>query len=129
MPRLVNRNPSYRKHRASGQAIITIDAKDIYLVPFGTQASRNEYDRVIGEWLANGRRLASGSDTTGDLATTPRRTSRRLCKSWVRWADILQYTVAYSRARTDSLNAENHRTCDAKRSRSVWTPVALEAAI
>ena len=40
MPRLVNRNPTYRKHRASGQAIVTIDSQDIYPGPFGTQARR-----------------------------------------------------------------------------------------
>src|SRR5262245_39365073 len=66
MPRLVNRNPSYRKHRASGQAIVTIGGQDIYLGPHGTQASRNEYDRIIGEWLANGRKLAT-SDRSSDL--------------------------------------------------------------
>src|SRR5205085_10782223 len=67
MPRLVNQNPSYRKHRASGQAIVTIDGQDIYLGPYGTQASKNEYDRIIGEWLANGRRLAA-KDVVSDLA-------------------------------------------------------------
>jgi hypothetical protein len=46
MPRLIHSNPSYRKHRASGQAVVTIDGKDIYLGPHGTKASRNEYDRV-----------------------------------------------------------------------------------
>src|SRR3954453_2436990 len=61
MPRLVNQNPSYRKHRASGQAIVTIDGQDIYLGPHGTKASKSEYDRIIGEWLANGRRLAGTS--------------------------------------------------------------------
>jgi hypothetical protein len=30
MPRLVHKNPTYRKHRASGQAIVTIDGKDLY---------------------------------------------------------------------------------------------------
>src|SRR4051812_43266568 len=31
---------------------------------FGTQASRDEFDRVIKEWLANGRRLPSGNGAT-----------------------------------------------------------------
>jgi integrase len=56
MPRLVHQNPSYRKHRASGQAIVTLDGRDHYLGPHGTKASKAEYDRLIGEWLANGRR-------------------------------------------------------------------------
>ena len=57
MPKLVHRNPAYCKHKASGQAIVTIDGQDVYLGPHGTTASRREYDRIIGEWLANGRRL------------------------------------------------------------------------
>ena len=55
MPKLVHRNAKYCRHRASGQAIVTINGQDIYLGPHGTAVSRREYDRVIGEWLANGR--------------------------------------------------------------------------
>src|SRR5262245_1393423 len=58
MPRTPNTStPQYRKHRASGQAIVTLNGRDHYLGPFGTKASRLEYDRLIGEWLASGRRL------------------------------------------------------------------------
>jgi integrase len=57
MPRLTQQNPSNRKHKASGRAVVTLDGTDIYLGPYGTAASRKEYDRVIGEWLAAGRRL------------------------------------------------------------------------
>ena len=55
MPRLSNSLPKYRKHRASGQAVVTINGRDCYLGPHGTQASKREYDRLIGEWLANQR--------------------------------------------------------------------------
>ena len=54
--------PKYRKHRASGQAIVTLSGKDFYLGPHGTKASKTEYDRLIGEWLANGRQLPRSSD-------------------------------------------------------------------
>jgi hypothetical protein len=57
MPRLVHINPSYRKHRASGHAIVSIAGRDFYLGPWKSKASLAEYDRVIGEWLAAGRRL------------------------------------------------------------------------
>jgi hypothetical protein len=50
--------PKYSKHRASGQAIVTISGRDHYLGPHGTKASRLEYDRLIGEWLAAGRYAA-----------------------------------------------------------------------
>jgi integrase len=67
MPRLVNRNPKYRKHRASGQAVVTLNGSDVYLGPHGTKASRDEYDRVIGEWHAGGRRSAGSGDAGADL--------------------------------------------------------------
>eukprot|EP01047_Picozoa_sp_COSAG01_P004494 COSAG01_NODE_148_length_24037_cov_219.235859_12_plen_375_part_00 len=49
--------PSYSKHKASGQAVVRLSGRDIYLGPYGTKASKSEYDRLTGEWLANGRRL------------------------------------------------------------------------
>ena len=57
MPRLTNSVPKYRKHRASRQAVVTLDGRDFYLGPHGTKASKREYDRVVGEWQANGRTL------------------------------------------------------------------------
>ena len=66
MPVLTSdRLPKYRKHKASGQAIVTLNGRDHYLGPHGTQASKREYDRLTTEWLANGRqRPAAGSDLT-----------------------------------------------------------------
>ena len=55
MPRLTNSVPKYRKHRASGNAVVTIGGRDHYLGPHGTKASRLEYDRLVSEWLAAGR--------------------------------------------------------------------------
>ena len=47
--------PKYRLHRAAGQAIVTIAGKDHYLGPWKSKASRADYDRLIGEWLVQGR--------------------------------------------------------------------------
>ena len=55
MPTLKHSVPKYRKHRGSGQAVVTIAGRDHYLGPHGTKASRIEYDRLIMEWLASGR--------------------------------------------------------------------------
>jgi len=57
MPFLSKSTPKYRKHRASGQAIVTLGGKDFYLGPHGTRVSRDEYDRVVAEWLQNGRTI------------------------------------------------------------------------
>jgi len=54
MPRLVHATPKYRLHRASGQAIVTIQGKDRYLGRYGSKSSKAEYDRLIAEWLQPG---------------------------------------------------------------------------
>src|SRR5262245_16166113 len=51
------RTPSYRLHKPSGQAVVTLDGRDIYLGQYGTPRSRAEFDRILAEWLSNGRRL------------------------------------------------------------------------
>jgi len=53
MPTL--RTPKYSRHKASGQAVVTLSGRDHYLGPYGTATSRREYDRLITEWIANGR--------------------------------------------------------------------------
>jgi hypothetical protein len=50
--------PAYRRHRPSGQAVVTLNYRDHYLGCFGSQASRLEYDRLIGEWLQRGRQIS-----------------------------------------------------------------------
>jgi integrase len=55
MPRLVHSLPRYRRHRGSNQGVVTLNGRDYYLGPYGAKASKVEYDRLIGEWLAGGR--------------------------------------------------------------------------
>lgn len=47
-------SPPLRK-KPSGNAVVTIQGKDHYLGRYGSKASKTEYDRLIGEWLASGR--------------------------------------------------------------------------
>ncbi len=42
--------PSYRFHKATGQAIVVIRGRSFYLGKFGTPASRSEYNRIIAEY-------------------------------------------------------------------------------
>ena len=49
MPRLTRSVPKYQRHKASGQAVVTIEGRDHYLGPW---PSMLEYDRLIGQWLA-----------------------------------------------------------------------------
>ena len=47
--------PKYCLHKGSGQAYLRIAGDTHYLGKYGTDASRREYDRIIGEFVANGR--------------------------------------------------------------------------
>ena len=54
------RVPSYRRHKPSGQAVVSLNGRDVYLGRWGTKASKAKYERLIGEWLAGGRCLLDG---------------------------------------------------------------------
>jgi hypothetical protein len=51
MPKLKNRPPSYRLHRCSGQATVTLNGRDHYLGVYESPESRVAYQRLVGEWL------------------------------------------------------------------------------
>ena len=56
MPKLKeNQVRAYRLHKQSGQAIVTLSGKDHLLGEYESKISRGKYDRLIAEWLANGR--------------------------------------------------------------------------
>jgi len=57
MPKLTQRIPSYRLHKASGQAVVTLNGRDIYLGLHNTEDSKDRYKLVIQEWLASHRKL------------------------------------------------------------------------
>lgn len=63
MPRLIRRNPSYRKHKATGQAVATLSGRDFYLGPYGSKASKDEYDRCVREWNAAWKMLPVQENT------------------------------------------------------------------
>ena len=54
--------PSYRLHKQSGQAVVTLadgsgNRRDVLLGKYGSAESQAEYARVLAEWESNGRRL------------------------------------------------------------------------
>ena len=52
------RVPKYRLHKATGQAVVTLNGKDYYLGKHGTKASHERYNQLTQQWTAsNGRRV------------------------------------------------------------------------
>jgi hypothetical protein len=60
MSSTAKRFPKLCRHKASNHAIVTIDGRDIYLGPSGSDEAQQRYDRIIAEWLQRGRQ--SGGD-------------------------------------------------------------------
>lgn len=47
--------PAYRRHKQSGQAVVTLNGRDHLLGRYRSPESREAYQRVTGQWLAAGR--------------------------------------------------------------------------
>lgn len=75
------RQPSYRLHKPTGQAVVTIAGKDRYLGKHGSDQSRIAYRRIIAEWGAG--RQASNSIKSDDVTIAMLVTDYlRHCKSY-----------------------------------------------
>src|SRR5262245_52572740 len=98
MPRPRNAVPTYRLHKPSGQAVVTLSGAgggrhDVYLGPHGSPESLAEYERVIAESRASpaGAATAAGlpSPATGE---GPRRADPTVCELCVLFLDhAVQY--------------------------------------
>jgi len=69
MPRPTS-TPSYCLHATTGHAYATFAGRQIWLGKHGTPESRAKYDRLIGEWLLNGRRAPAIATTAGPTVST-----------------------------------------------------------
>lgn len=56
MPKLFTSVPRLCRH-SRGQAFVKIDGRQIWLGRYGDPLAREKYDRLVAEWLANGRCL------------------------------------------------------------------------
>jgi integrase len=54
--------PTYRLHRPTGQAVVTIDGQDYYLGPFGSARSKKKYNRLTDAWAARQERGAAEAE-------------------------------------------------------------------
>ncbi len=57
--------PSYRRHKASGNAVATVDGRDHYFGQYGSPESVERYESLIARWIAGGRRLPDEQPITG----------------------------------------------------------------
>ena len=65
MPKITSNFPKLHRH-IRGTAFVKIEGRTIYFGPFDDPATRQRFDRFIGEWLANGRRLPAEATDSAD---------------------------------------------------------------
>ncbi len=53
------RIPKYRLHKGSGQALVQINAQRIYLGKYGSDESKEKFQRLVAEWLVSVREQAN----------------------------------------------------------------------
>jgi integrase len=63
MPKLSANVPRYAHHKATGQAVVRLQGRDIYLGKFRSSASREAYKRFVAEWSQNGGKLPAPKHT------------------------------------------------------------------
>jgi integrase len=82
------RVPSYRLHKASGQAVVTLEGRDRYLGKFGSPESQSAYERLIVLFLAGGRKLPAHASWVGArrATTAGNFTVAELCDQFLQWA-------------------------------------------
>jgi hypothetical protein len=51
--------PSYRLHKPTGQAVVTLNGKDFYLGKHNMPESKQAYHQLIAEWIASGRHVVA----------------------------------------------------------------------
>lgn len=69
MARPKSPQPKLCHHKATGRAYVRLDGQFVYLGDHGTRESQDEYLRVVGEWIARGRRPAP--EPQEELEATP----------------------------------------------------------
>jgi integrase len=78
------RTPKYRLHKASGQALVQLDGRRIYLGKYGTPESKERYRRLVTKWLSQ----------TSDKASKPYPVHRELSVSEL-LAEYVRHAKSY----------------------------------
>jgi hypothetical protein len=64
MPKLISSVPRCRFHKGTGQSVVRLKGRDIYLGKRGSAASKEAYKRFVAEWSENVGKLSDSPHTT-----------------------------------------------------------------
>jgi integrase len=85
------RIPSLCRHKATGQAVVRLNGKDIYCGVFGTAEAQEKYDRVIAEWLLTGQQSLPPAASSVSVENTTILVSELILAYWTR--HVINYYV------------------------------------
>lgn len=81
------RTPKLRFHKGSGQALVCLDGKRIYLGRWGTPQAEQEYRRMVAEWLSRGAAEPPKRGPAAEPAKPASVTIAELCAAYLRHAE------------------------------------------
>ena len=114
--------PKYRLHKASGQAVCTIDGHDRYLGPWQSPESRLKYERLITAWM-------TGEPEPAFEASSADITIAELCVMFLREAD--KHYVKDGKPTSEIVNVRRAirclRECYADLPAKQFSPLKLKA--
>jgi hypothetical protein len=68
VPKLTKLLPTYRRHKPSGRAVVTLNGKDHYLGPWKSAESKAAYESLIAQWIAAGRQAIETAPASKTVA-------------------------------------------------------------
>lgn len=104
MPRLTKQVPSYRLHKPSGRAVVTLNGKDHYLGPYNSSGSKERYNQLVSEWLAN-HRSATPATSPSATAGHPDLTIGELLVSYIDFAETYYVNDGRPTRETENIKA------------------------
>lgn len=86
MPRKSGKIPSYCRHKAIQQAVVRLDGRDRYLGPYGSDASYELYERLVGEWRVSRQKQAAGKRASAQPTSRPAKTVNDVLLAYLTFA-------------------------------------------
>ena len=69
MPRLVHRPPSFRLHKSTQQAVVSLFGEKVYLGPYGSPRSHERYQEILKKWERLRHQMENGESEDDSLGT------------------------------------------------------------
>ena len=129
MPKLKNKVPSYRLHKATGQAVVTLSGRDIYLGAHNSVESREAYQAALNEWLASHRQRPSSGSRERDVTPADGLTINEIVLAY--WEFVQEHYRKYGKPTSEVASIKRALTpllkLYGRRSGRTFGPLALKA--